>query len=127
MLAQKRMCFNCIGLKHHAAECKSRMRCQKCRQKHHTWICSQGDQLLTATENNGRVVYPIVKVSVQGVLFCALLDTGAGSLYASAALLEKLPKRSRAKEDRRIEMMLGSTTREVELSTIKVHSNDKGS
>ena len=124
MLARKRMCFNCTGPKHHAAECKSKMRCQKCGQKHHTSICNQGDQLMTATGNKGRVVYPVVKVSVEGVLCRSLLDTGAGSSYASAALLEKLPKRPRAKEVRRIEMMLGSTTREVELSTIKVRSTD---
>ena len=82
----------------------------------------RGDQLLTATGKSGRVVYPVVKVSVEGVLCRALLDTGAGSSYASAALLEKLPKRPRVKEVRQIEMMLGSTTREVELSTIKVGS-----
>ena len=122
MLAQKRMCFNCTGPKHHAADCKSKMRCQKCGQKHHTSICMRGDQLLTATGKSGRVVYPVVKVSVEGVLCRALLDTGAGSSYASAALLEKLPKRPRVKEVRQIEMMLGSTTREVELSTIKVGS-----
>ena len=28
----------------------------------------KGDQLLTATGNQGRVVYPVVKVSVEGVL-----------------------------------------------------------
>ena len=89
-------------------------------------ICMQGDQLLTATGKDGRVVYPVVKVSVEGVLCRALVDTGAGSSYASAALLDKLPKRSRAKEDRRIEMMLGATTREVELSTIKVRSIEGG-
>ena len=122
MLAQKQMCFNCTGSKHHAADCKSEMRCQKCGQKHHTSICMQGDQLLTATGENGRVVYPVVKVSVEGVLCRALLDTGAGSLYASAALLDKLSKRSCAKEVPRIDMMLGAITREVELSTIKVHS-----
>ena len=122
MLAQKRMCFNCTGPKHHAADCKSKMRCQKCGQKHHTSICMRGDQLLTATGKSGRVVYPVVKVCVEGVLCRALLDTGAGSSYASAALLEKLPKRPRVKEVRQIEMMLGSTTREVELSTIKVGS-----
>ena len=44
--------------------------------------------------------------------------------HASAVLLEKLPKPSRAKKVRRIETMLGSTTREVELSTIKVRSTD---
>ena len=106
ILVQKQMCFNCTGPKPHAADCKSKMRCQKCGQKHHTSICMQRDQLLTATGKNGCVVYPVVKVSVEGVLCRALLDTGAGSLYASAALLDKLPKRSRAKEVRRIEMML---------------------
>ena len=68
MIAQKRMCLNCTGPKLHAAECRSRMCCQKCRQKYHTSICNQGDQLLTATGNQGRVVYPVVKVSVEGVL-----------------------------------------------------------
>ena len=125
MLAQTRMCFNCTGLRHHPAECRSRMCCQKCRQKHHTSICNQGDQLLTATGNQRRVVYPVVKVSVEGVLQRALLGTGAKGLHASAALLEKLLKRSRAKEVRQIEMMLGSTTREVELSTVKVRSRIK--
>ena len=67
-----------------------------------------------------------MKVTVEGVLCRVLLDTGAGSLYASAALLEKLPTCSRAKEVRRIEMMPGSTTREVELSTIKARSTDGG-
>ena len=74
------------------------MHCQKCRQKHHTLICTQGDQLFTTTGKNGRVVYLVVKVSVEGVLCCVLLDTGAASSYASAALLDKLPKRSRAKK-----------------------------
>ncbi|XP_068713041.1 uncharacterized protein [Montipora foliosa] len=82
----------------------------------------QGDQVLTATGKDGRLVYPVVNVSVEGVLCRALLDTGAGSSYAPAARLDKLPKRSRAKEVRRIEMRLGATTREVELSTIKVRS-----
>ena len=81
-----------------------------------------GDQFLTGTGKNGRVVYLVVKVSMEGILCRALLDTGAEISYASAALLDKLTKHSRAKEGRRIEMMLGATTREVELSTIKVRS-----
>ena len=124
LLAQKRLCFNCTGSKHRAAECRSKMKCQKCGQKHHTSICSKEDQLLTATGNKRSVVYPVVKVSVEGVLCRALLDTGAGSSYASAALLDKVPKRSRSRGVRRIEMMLGSTTREVELSTVTVRAID---
>ena len=123
-LAQKGMCFNSTGTKHYAAICRSRTRCQKCGKKHHTSICAQGDQLLTATAtgNKQRVVYPIVKVNVERVMCRALLDTGAGSSYASAVLLDSIPKHTRTREVRRIEMMLGSTTRQVELSSITVRA-----
>ena len=95
-LAQKGMSFNCTGTKHRAADCNSRSRCQKCGKRHHTSICTQGDQLLTAAVAGykERVVYPIVIVNVEGILCRLLLDTGAGSSYASAALLDKIPKRS---------------------------------
>ena len=71
-----------------------------------------------------QVVYPVVDVSVEGVICRALLDTGAGSSYASAALFDKLPRRSQSKEVRQIEMMLGSTIREVSISTISVGATD---
>ena len=74
--------------------------------------------------NSSQVVYPVVDVNVEGVICRALLDTGAGSSYASAALLDKLPKRSQSKEVRRIEMMLSSTTREVAISSICVGATD---
>ena len=125
-LAQKGTCFNCTGTKNYATICRSRTRCQKCGKKHHTSICAQGDQLLTATAagNKERVVYPIVKVNNEGVMCRALLDTGAGNSYASAVLLDEIPKRTRTREVRRIEMMLGSTTRQVELSSITVRAVD---
>ena len=44
-----------------------------------------------------------MKVSVEGVLCPVLLDTGAGGSNASAALPDKLPKCSRAKEVCQIE------------------------
>ena len=70
-----------------------------------------GGSILTApaTGNKERMVFPIVKVNVERILCRALLDTGAGSSYASAALLDKIPKCKRTREVRRIEMMLGST------------------
>ena len=125
-LAQKGMCFNCTGTKHRAADCNSRSRYQKCGKRHHTSICTQGDQLLTAAAagNKERVVFPIVKKDVEGILCRALLDTGAGSSYASAVLLDKNPKRTRTREVTRIEMMLGTTTRQVELSSITVQALD---
>ena len=38
----------------------------------------------------GQVVYLVVVVDVDGIRFRALLDTGGGSSYASAALISKL-------------------------------------
>ena len=63
-------------------------------------------------------------MNVEGVKCRALLDTGAGSSYASAALLNRLTNRKRHKEIRRVEMMLGAVTREMELSTVNVEALD---
>ena len=124
ILATKRLCFNCTGARHRASECRSTSGCQRCKQKHHTSICMMKDKLLATEQGSKPVVYPIVNVNVEGIECRALLDTGARSSYASAALLDRLPKRSQSKEVRKIEMMLGSTTREVSLSTINVASVD---
>ena len=113
ILAEKRLCFNCTGGKYRADECKSRLRRQKCSRKHHTSICNARENdfnpLLVAAEMpNARVTYPVVVVEVEGVKCRALLDTGAGSSYASAALLNRIPTRKRANEVRKIEMLLGT-------------------
>ena len=74
---------------------------------------------------NTRVTYPVVVVQVGGLKCRALLDTGAGSSYASAALLNRISTKKRTKEVRKIEMLLGTSTREVELATIEI-SDDNG-
>jgi hypothetical protein len=78
--------------------------------------------LMTAVENHVPLVYPVVIVNVEGVKCCALLDTGAGSSYASAALLNCLKRRDCHRETHHVEMMLGAVTCEMELSTINVQS-----
>ena len=122
-LAKNKLCFNCTRPKHRASDCKSTVNCQKCNRKHHTSICAEttaDNSLKTTTESKGPVVYPVVLVEVEGVSCRALLDTGAGSSYASAALLNKLPKRNHREEVRRVDMMLGSVTRRMEVSSINV-------
>ena len=125
-LAERRLCFNCTGAKHRASDCKSTLNCQICNQKHHTSICTKEQKpLLTTTESSDiPLAYPVVVVNVEGVKCRALLDTGAGSSYASAALLNRLTNRIRHKEIRRVEMMLGAVTREMELSTVNVEALD---
>ena len=79
---------------------------------------------MTASENHVSSVYPVVVVNIGGTKCRALLDTGAGSSYASATLLNLLQTRDCRQETRRIEMMLKTVTRKVELSTINVQSLD---
>ena len=64
-------------------------------------------------QNKGseQVIYPVVVVDVNGVKCRALLDTGAGSSYASSAILDHLGIRPIREEFKRIEMMLGSTSK----------------
>ena len=120
-LSNKRLCFNCTGSKHRAADCRSRLVCQCCQRKHHTSICDRlSEQLLTAASaGNSAVIHPVVVVAVQGVKCRALLDTGAGSSYASAALLDIQPHQ---REVRQIEMMLGTVTKNVEIFKVQVSS-----
>ena len=124
LLSNKRLCFNCTGTRHKAAECKSRALCQCCQRRHHTSICDRlSEQLMTATSvGKTAVIYPAVVVMVQGVKCRALLDTGAGSSYASAALLEILRIRPHQREVRQIEMMMGTVTKQVEIFKVQVSS-----
>lgn len=39
-MKEKHLCFNCLG-KHPVAKCNSSKRCQNCKRKHHTTICSR--------------------------------------------------------------------------------------
>ena len=57
-----------------------------------------------------------------GVKCRALLDTGAGSSYASAALLDRLKIRPHQREVRQIEMMMGVVTKPVEIFKVQISS-----
>ena len=125
IISEKKLCFNCTGTRHRADECKGKLRCQICDRKHHTSICheqeNQANPLLVATGiPTGNVTYPVVVVEVEGIKCCTLSDTGAGSSYASAALLDRISSIGHKKEVRKIEMLLGASTREVELATITI-------
>ena len=124
-LSDNKLCFNCTGTRHRAADCRCTTTCQKCSGKHHSSICDKhSNQLLLAT-GRGQVVYPIVVVEVEGIMCRALLDTGAGSSYASATLIQKLNKKPDHKEYKRIEMMMTSTSQKIEMYKVQI-SNIRG-
>ena len=78
---------------------------------------------MTATQiGDGPVVYPVVVVEVTRIKCRALLDSGAGSSYASAALLDRIRAKPHHSGLRKIEMMLGMTSRVMEVYRIKLNS-----
>lgn len=77
------------------------------------------------TTGEGLVVYPVVVVEVEGIMCRALLDTGAGSSYASATLIERLNRQPDHKEYKKIEMMMTSTSQKIEMYKVRI-CNIKG-
>ena len=124
-LSDNKLCFNCTGTRHRAAKCRCKTTCQKCNGKHHSSICDKNSNQLLLATGGGQVVYPVVVVEVEGIVCRALLDTGAGSSYASATLIEKLNKKPHHKEYKRVEMMMTSTSQEIEMYKVQI-SNING-
>ena len=113
ILSEKKLCFNYTGVKHRAADCRSKRACQTCKNKHHSSICSQLKPMMVATE--GSVIYPVVVVKVNNMFCRAFLDTGAGNSYASSALLGQLNLHPIWRETKRIEMMMHPATRKIDV------------
>ena len=131
ILGDKQLCFNCTGQRHKAADCRSQQGCQYCKRRHHSSICSkktsdqasgakEGEQMLVA-KGESKVIYPVVVVKVEGITCRELLDTGARSSYASGALLDRLGKRPVRKEYKKIEMMMQSTSRMIEVHQVTIN------
>ena len=66
------------------------------------------------------VIHPVVVVKVKNIMCRALLDTGAGSSYTSAALLDRLKLKPIKKETKGIAMSMSSTTRKLEIYDVEI-------
>ena len=125
-LSEKKLCFNCTGSQHRASEWKSKRSCQICQRKHHTLICDKSSTMMMATESlvmmatESLVIHPVVVVKVNNIMCRASLDTGAGSSYVSAALLDRLNLKPIRKETKSIDMMMSSTTRKLEIYDVEI-------
>ena len=78
--------------------------------------------VVTATEMN--VVYPTVLVQANGITCRVLLDTGVGSSYGSATRTERIIQKPIRKNYKRIEMMLGTITKTVDIFEVRISSLD---
>ena len=92
--------------------------------QHHMSICDHAtSRRFTTAQNKGteQVVYPVVVVEVNGIKCQALLDTGAGSSYASLAIRNKLL----FEEFKCIEMMLRSAHKVISIFGVTIGSLDR--
>ena len=125
ILARKRLCFNCASGNHRAANCPSKRACQNCNKRHHTSICDskpKSDLMKMTTKNGSECVFPVVVVKVNGVKCRALIDSGAGSSYASVKLIETLGLRPTKKKTSRIDMLMTSQLTRLEIYKVKIQS-----
>ncbi|XP_028405750.1 uncharacterized protein LOC114528320 [Dendronephthya gigantea] len=122
VLSSKKLCFNSTGTRHRASECRSKTVCQKCSERHHTSICNKGTEQMMVASVKGEVIYPVVVVLVDEIKVRALLDTGSGSSYASAALIDRLSKRPTRTDHKQIDMMMCSTVQKIEVYNVNVSS-----
>ena len=57
---------------------------------------------------SGDAIFPIVVVKVAGITCGALIDSGAGSSYASAKFIDLLKKKPSETKTQRIDMLMSS-------------------
>ena len=132
-LAQKNLCFNCATPNHRAAECFSKATCQHCKKRHHTSICDRNltpkdgrkdkNTLMTASGSNEGIL-PIIPIKVDGITCRALIDTEAGSSYASGKLIDLLKKKPCETKTRRVDMLISSQVTKLEVYDTLVESLD---
>ena len=75
-----------------------------------------------SSTDQGDVTHTVVVILVDGVKCRALLDTGAGSSYVSAALINVLKKNPIRKETKHIEMMMNSTNKSIEVFKVQIEN-----
>ena len=95
----EKLYFSSTGMKHIAAECRSKRTCQTCKGEHHSSLCKQSNAIMVAIQVS--VVCPVVVVKVNNIICRVLLVTGAGSSFTSSASLETLNIQSVGKDTKR--------------------------
>ena len=93
----------CTTGNHRASYCPSKSVCQRCHKRHHTSICDATHPpsdanhpptptrgVALTTNQLGEGLFPVLVVEVNGIKCRALIDSGAGSSYVSAKLIDLL-------------------------------------
>ena len=73
---------------------------------------------------SGDAIFPVVVVKVDGITCRALIDSGAGSSYASAKLIDLVKKKPSATKTQRIDMLMSSRVTRMESYDVVIESVD---
>ena len=65
-------------------------------------------------------IFPVVLVKVNGVMCRALIDSGAGSSYASAKLINALEVKPSEIKSQRIDMLMTSQMKKIEIYNVTI-------
>ena len=92
--------------------------CQQCHKRHHTSICDAPRQetnqptpttgVALTTNQVGEGLFPVLVVEVNGIKCRVLIDSGAGSSYVSAKLIDLLCVKSSAVQTKSIDMLMST-------------------
>ncbi|XP_068712750.1 uncharacterized protein [Montipora foliosa] len=146
-LQQHKRCFNCAGFKHSSNRFKSKGRCLKCKRKHHTSICKDGEQHTTelkldkSTEEGAHkpvhsgttyavlakdhilVQSAIVKLkgNTAQLTVRAMFNTGSQRTFITKNLKEKLKLKSTRKENINLTTFGSSNSVKKLLDVVTIH------
>ena len=72
------------------------------------------------TTNTSLVTHPALVIEVEGIKCRALIDTGAGSSYASSKPISKINKKPIRKESKRIKTLMQSVVKKAEIYQFEI-------
>ena len=108
--------LNQMWIEVEAAFCPSKSVCQQCHKHHHTSSCDAPRQetnqptpttgVALPTNQVGEGLFPVLVVEVNGIKCRVLIDSGAGSSYVSAKLINLLCVKPSAVRTKSIDMLM---------------------
>ena len=123
-LKKNRLCYNCTGGGHGAATCRSK-NCAKCGCRHHTSLCSTEQTNLPYMIGSAKeTIHPTLVVISNEQKFRAMLDTGAGSSFASSTCIRHLGMKPSRWEWKSIETMTTTVRQKLPIYNVKLLPTD---
>ena len=81
------------------------------------------ETLMKANRSNKGILL-IIPIIVDGITCCTLIDTGAGSLYASGKLTDSLKKKPCQTKTKQVDMLVSSQVTRLEVYNTLIESLD---